>query len=332
MLWPATCLSAAERGEICSNGATARRQVCRRLFCRRNGAHFHKPPPLCMDTFDRALWIALQKSKIPKHTPRYVTDLLRSWCLVLRAGDSRLGSASRLELTSDQIRRLCKPIRIDPPGIPIIDAARRFGVGVNTLKRWAQYDLVRIQHHQREPSVTFTRTDGTSKTLRGADYHWPVPKKFPYLNIALVTTNGCICPGGETFRGPWGELRRMIVEKVPDNVIFMLDRARKPMAAQGTQWQWRCKGCGSFVFKIYWPFAPTPALGSGETMHFPPGWRTGVGGFSCRRCADIAYESAERTSRSSTGRRVDPMDRFCRRLTAGRVAWREVRQLMEQDD
>jgi|GEM_PF-6566488 len=104
------------------------------------------------------------------------------------------------------------------------------------------------------------------------------------------------------------------------------------MAAQSAQWQWRYKGCGSFVFKIYWPFAPTPALGSGEAMHIPSGWRTSVGGFSCRRCADIAYESAERTSRSSTGWRVDPMDRFCRRLTAGRVAWRDVRQLMEQED
>ena len=39
--------------------------------------------------------------------------------------------------------------------------------------------------------------------------------------------------------------------------------------------------------------------------------------FTCRRCANLIYESAEKTSAPSPGRTVDHHDRFIRRLSGG---------------
>src|SRR5439155_24905157 len=65
----------------------------------------------------------------------------RAWCLALRASDRRIPSSlspchlatwspcqhEQISLDSGTLRRLCHPVRLDPPGEPLADAARKLG-------------------------------------------------------------------------------------------------------------------------------------------------------------------------------------------------------------
>src|SRR4051794_17448574 len=63
----------------------------------------------------------------------------RAWCLAIRASDTRLGSLSlssilnppsshRILVASEDLRRLCSPVRLDWPGESLADVARKLGV------------------------------------------------------------------------------------------------------------------------------------------------------------------------------------------------------------
>ncbi len=268
-------------------------------------------------------------------------EALRSWAPAIRAGDRRWipgrpvdsekGARNLfgevIDLDGVEARAMCRPIRIDPPGLSIASAAERFGVGINTIRRWEKRGIVAID---RDPVY---------------------PRRRPRWNVCWVTTRGEVDPGGEVWSMPWGAVRRMLVDAIPEAWSQSLVRVRRAIGAQGGQWQWCCPCCGAMAFKLYWPMPHVTvprwmaqmAGGGHHTVSTKPrNVRTSgqrdrqstlcpagqsvapqISGFSCRRCAGLVYESAERTSHKD-GRAVDVWDRFIGRIGAGRLRGRDV--------
>lgn len=144
-------------------------------------------------------------------------------------------------------------------------------------------------------------------------------------------------PGGEVAQAGWGPACRWLVGRVPGEFEQVLLRRRRRLSARSWVWEWCCSaaggGCGGWVAKLYWPMAVW-TLGArvheGEAARCRGevgGWG---GGFVCRRCAGVVYESAE--GRSSPGvrgdgsrRRVDGWDRYVKRMSGGVLTGRSVR-------
>ena len=320
-----------------------------------------------MDELDAALleaWAEVQgrKSEVPAgKLGAYLSRPLRSWSVVLRANDPRLGGGEHighvrfdadgpwceleeLQLWGCEMKWLCAPIRIGPPGVPLVEAARRLGVGVNTIRRYEQRGLVSVRRfgkrarlkkagggRKNTPTVrgdasiaTHHRASGERRNDRGQieDVRWcPYPRRFPTMNYCLMTTNGWIDPGGEVWAGPWGTLRRMVIEDVADDFEQRLRRAHRPVGRQRGMWQWQCPGCGRWCYKLYWPM-PTVTiqrrLDCGSELR-DEGDAIAERGFSCRRCAKLVYESVERT-----GQAVDVWGRFVQRISEGVLRGRDV--------
>jgi DNA-binding CsgD family transcriptional regulator len=115
----------------------------------------------------------------------------RAWCLAVRASDTRLegkpvtapaatdGGAQRIEsqrvsLDAARVRRLCDPVRIDPPGQTIHEVAAKLGVTVECLLTVRADGVLRSRHVKGLGGV------------RG----WPVP---------LLYTERLLDPGSRGF-------------------------------------------------------------------------------------------------------------------------------------
>jgi len=304
-----------------------------------------------------------RRPRLGKHLSRP----LRSHALVLRAGDSRwwagepvswetlsemrraifgkreskrrdragvpVWDAQAMGVFGYDVRRLCEPIRIERPGVSIRDAAARFGVGVNTIKRWETKGLLVIRRFEGkhacrrifpdsyylppgvEPDDT-GEAEGASAP-RSLSKHedarmCPVVRRFPRMNVALVWTPWALDPGGEVWRMPWGQVRRHVAQLVPHEFSQTLVRVRRGIGAQRGMWQWICPGCGALVFKMYLAIRPWTAM---HHLGADDGADRVARRFVCRSCAKLVYESAECT---------DAWDRFVQRLSGGMVRGSEI--------
>src|SRR5215213_2501750 len=88
----------------------------------------------------------------------------RAWCLALRAGDTRLagwgcrdvcgdsegaGESARQQdvfLDADLLRRLCEPVRLEPPGETMHEVAAKLGVTIGCLNTARRKGILRTHH------------------------------------------------------------------------------------------------------------------------------------------------------------------------------------------
>ncbi|QNN25332.1 MerR family DNA-binding transcriptional regulator [Planctomycetales bacterium ZRK34] len=252
---------------------------------------------------------------------RHLQKPLRTHALVLRAGDRRWipgipvsDDAERIELEGHEVRAMCEPVFVPPPGLTMRQVARKFGVSVNTIRRWEKRGLVVVRRfdgkHQAR-SLTHSR-DLTGRGSSGPEdaRAFPYARRFPKLNMTLVYTPYALDPGGEVWQMPWGFVRRYLYERVDDSFYQELVRVRRRIGAQGGMWQWICPRCGQQVFKVYL------AMGPWTARHYLGNEAVMIGErFACRRCAELVYESAECT---------EAWDRFVQRLSGGLMRGEEV--------
>lgn len=279
-----------------------------------------------MDALDIALLNATPKARSDRPLGDHLSKPLRSWSLCLRAGDRRwlpgvpheemrepppvavpreAQDAEALALTAGEVRGMCAPIDIDRPGVPIAEAAERFGVAPLTIRRWIDRGLF-----VAEPIGVGTPS--------------PYPTRFPTTHYTLVWTPSGLDPAGEVWSPSWGARRRHMIDDLTDDFQQNLWRVRRPIGAQGAQWQWLCPACGAMVFKVYLPMLP---LDVRQHLHVPlkpggppRGYYTltdDAARFVCRKCAGLVYESTELTSKDSAGKPCDWFDRFIQRMTRG---------------
>ena len=367
--------------------------------------------------FDRAGERLLSNDRDPAEVARLrrrvaskvVSGNLRSWAMVLRANDARITQAvggadsedglQSLVVSGWDVRAWCRPMAIDPPGVSLSEAARRFGVNRSTVSRWAdpapeaapeagagvgaglagdaqrpacgvgmQMDAPdaarRALNHGRvgtKRRVTWKQdVDRQIEAAResAAGCRFGTASSYRVIGRRLVldyTVNRAdrkrdvvrvwtplaygVDPGGEVAQADWGSACRSLVDRVPGGFEQGLVRRRRRLSARSVVWEWRCpaevRGCGCWVAKLYWPM-PVWTLGArvseveaarcrGVLEHWRGECDAGefiAGGFRCRRCAGMVYESAERGSSpgrrvDGTPRRVDVWDRYVRRLSGG---------------
>src|SRR6266545_1489989 len=77
------------------------------------------------------------RKRLARRQSRTMRKPPRAWCLAVRATDTRLDKetwkpkpqeTNEVVLDSMMLRRLCAPVRIDPPGELLADVAKRLGV------------------------------------------------------------------------------------------------------------------------------------------------------------------------------------------------------------
>ena len=297
-----------------------------------------------MDDLDLALLDAWNraggKARVERKPTGVITRPLRSWALVLRANDSRLLDHASgfldeedrywVELTGEAVRGLCGWVRISWPGVSPVEAAARFGVNIKTIHAWAKKGLVVVDRYikpwlRAKEGPVELRSDG--QLARGA------------RGEVRVWTRTAVDPNGGVWSPPWGTLREGLAEDVPLDFRQLIRRGtmRLPQGAGLAAWQ--CPKCAEWAAKVYMPMPVwTIARAMGKDRDdTPPEVRLAeAGGFFCRRCVGLIYESAERTSwggktnkrrPSADRRRVAAWDRFVKRISGGVLRGGDVRPL-----
>ncbi len=269
-----------------------------------------------MDEIDRRLLVAWARRRSEGGGAR-VGKLktyergLRSLSLVLRADDKRIDGLGEgvvgfggwmegvegvqqgvWEVRVDRgvVGRLCGPVRIDWPGVGVAEAAGLFGVNATTVRRWAKAGRVVMEREEN-------RADRKRSGWR-------------------VWTRGGVDVGGAVWRGDWwGDAGAGLERLVGEGFEQRLLRTHRCIGSRSVVWRWLCEGCGGWVAKVYRPRRVlTVGAWLGEAA---AGERWTGGGFQCRACAGLVYESSERGSRPGKGRRVDVWDRFVKRVSGG---------------
>jgi hypothetical protein len=315
-----------------------------------------------MDAIDLALLTAWRKrfgeTWAAARQP-YAERPLRSWALVLRAGDKRLipglpithpraeslfgtpedptGELARWKPPAESLRKAMelppKPGRMRNAAelLPLEGAEVRALCGpVNfTPPGMSMTDATKMLGVGANTIKRWAKRGVLKLTPIGKwDTASPLPRKFPRLRYTLVTARGSVDPSGQVWSMPWGDIRRSLHEKVGDDFYQEIVRVRRVIGAQGGMWQWVCPGCGTLAFKLYLPIRVwTMQRWFGSEDHLTMDEREAesnrrLHSFVCRRCAGLVYESAERRRGEGDGRRE--WDLFVKRFSGGALRGREV--------
>lgn len=261
------------------------------------------------------------------------TRPVRSWCLVLRANDSRIDTYCDTEvvgnvdwgpdqalcalkdvvLTAESVRALCAPVHIPWPGVSIDRASRLFGVNRTTVHRWGRGKHVKKRSQAQESpgfreSLGFVRSEGrvVIDSLckgNGRDLHRATKR---------VWTRQPVDPAGEVLSGPWGSAITDLTHRVEEGWMQNVRLTHRPLGRRMVYvGLLQCPQCERWGYKLFWPqriWTVAYAVGAAREQQTQDS-----GGFMCRRCAKVIYESAERGSRPGPGRRVNVDGRFQRR-------------------
>lgn len=174
---------------------------------------------------------------------------VRAWCVALRASDRRIGFGDcvggeggldarcfykgynhKLLLTGGRLRTLCAPVRINWPGVCVVEAARLLGRDERTVWSWVKKGVLRVER-------------GGAVGRRGKAKH-------------LVWSAPALDPQADDGRGPWeawGTLWQGLAERVPTGFEQRVERVTRLRAKRGgvvgeprlghfCGWDWVCPG------------------------------------------------------------------------------------------
>ena len=280
-----------------------------------------------MDELDRRLLAAWgevsaalkqQPWKLARRMERVGRKELRrpvgAWCLKLRASDTRLderdcadgfearccykGYTHTLALRGERLRSLCGAVRIDWPGVPVVEAARLLGRDERTLWLWARKGLLEVERQ--------------AEVGRGG-----VPRH-------LVWTGRAMDPQADDGRRPWevwGTLWQGLSEKLSGEFVQRVQRCPRVRAwAKGGQgerdagvkkfcgWDWVCPGrvlasgrfvsCGRVCKKLWLPLGAWTigdALGesAGEVWRSLPRYEMAGRSFACAKCWGVRFDPVD---------------------------------------
>ncbi len=222
---------------------------------------------------------------------------LRAWCVALRAADTRIhpGTACcvpedfaypkraahdyqeyfdhEVVVTAALMRRLCRPVQLDPYGHTARQVGEMLGVDQSSLQYAIKGGVFRVEMLPRG--------------LYG--------KRIKVLRSELTfDPSSCSLKSrpDQVWGANWGHLADMVpddfeqaVERVPH---FRPDRHSRCFNG----WRWVCPGCAKWVRTVYYPIAPInlpeyfaidPAKLDCDKIQHPPGT------LACCRCHDVRY-------------------------------------------
>lgn len=142
---------------------------------------------------------------------------VRAWCVALRASDTRFGAHEWrtdlqeqlaeegqrhfLTLTGPRLRELCRPVRIDWPGVPVPEAAKLLGRDERTVWSWVKKGRLERANPERAT-----------------------------IGSKLRMWSGPIDPQADDGRGPWevwGTLWQHLWEKIPEDYTQRVQRTAR---------------------------------------------------------------------------------------------------------
>lgn len=201
---------------------------------------------------------------------------LRAWCLAVRASDTRIreyagelyvdeGLEERayrhpVLLTPEGLRRLCGPVRIDPPGVPLVEAGRLLGRSPEAMRTWLPVRPGRRTMDRRRRGVRaeahFSAREAVfDVTYRRADAFGHTGVEVP---VVWVRHGGALDPAagkGERPQALWGDLWERGLERLDADWVQEVDRVARwrryaascwrsadPAARRFSGWEWVCPG------------------------------------------------------------------------------------------
>jgi len=229
---------------------------------------------------------------------------VRAWCVGLRASDSRIGAhewrtelqghfAAKgknhfLTLTGDRLRELCRPVRIDWPGVPVPEVAKLLGRDERTVWSWAKKGRLK-------------RANSNKRKIGRKQLFW----------------SGPLDPQADDGRGPWevwGTLWQRLWERIPADYFQRVQRTvrvrKKKRDWDGHPghfrgWDWRCPGrllatgqylkCGRVCKKLWMPL-PAWTMGdylagrTGGAFDVLPRYELGRSRFACAKCWGMRFD------------------------------------------
>lgn len=222
----------------------------------------------------------------------------RAWCVALRASDTRIESSAfiephlveerrehRLLMFGDLVRHLCRPVRIDWPGVTYDEAAVRLGIDPKTMYDWMRKGWVESRR-ERVPG------------RRGMPTRYVWTPGGGGLDVCVPQGRGAA----------WGTLWQSLWEKVPSDFEQVLRRVprlranRRHTFGQFVGWDWECPGriaadgaelgCGRACKKL---IAPLPVWTIDRALGTPAAARLVAESspvrsrFACARCWNVQH-------------------------------------------
>lgn len=268
---------------------------------------------------------------------------VRAWCVALRASDSRIGAHEWrtelqehlaykgknhfLTLTGDRLRELCRPVRIDAPGVPVVEAAKLLGRDERTVWSWMQKGRLHVERKSM-PSKT---------TMKHRVWSGPID------------------PQADDGRGPWevwGTLWQSLWERIPADYTQRVQRTvrlrtkrndskeyednfRGQFRGHYRGWDWKCPGrllatgqhlkCGRVCKKLWMPL-PAWTIGdylgerSGEAWQQIPKFEMGRSRFACAKCWGMRFDPVKSSP-------DEAWNQFVSTVSGGLLYGREVARL-----
>lgn len=195
---------------------------------------------------------------------RTLTRPPRAWCLAIRAGDRRLteqfgvvareddvemGLAHEVLIDGAAIRRLCSPVSIKWPGVPLTEAAAMLGRHRESLRHWLPVRPGRSRTARSDQSPDRYREIRDRRFPLNVRYECAASHGHFGVDVPIVWTDGEVDPGfvrGGTPHPVWGSLWRSLAKRIPDD--YMIEAKRLPRwRPYGNEqrfrgWTWQCPG------------------------------------------------------------------------------------------
>jgi len=216
---------------------------------------------------------------------------LRTWCLAVRANDTRITPMTEIltpyhaadprfprnyashdvTIIAKTLRRLCRPVHIEPCGRPISEVAKMLGVAP-----WG------LEYAVRTGALRAGFNDWGKRNTRVRVIKCDRPLDPSASNLKAGTD--------PLLMGAWPTL----ADAVPDDLEQDIERVPWIHPVHGTfyGWRWVCPGCKRQVKTIFYPLPPVnlpeffgfdPAKHEFDRIQAPPPT------FACVRCHGVRY-------------------------------------------
>jgi hypothetical protein len=220
------------------------------------------------------------------------TKVPRVWCVALRAGDSRIGedfgaffgveaAAEQREhevvVTGAGLRRLCAPVRIDWPGVTLVQAGRLLGHHANALRRWLPIQPGRSRAQRAVAAPQTWREIVSPRAPLCVRYEKAQSHGHNGYDVPVVWAERPLDPGRRRSDPPhplWGTLWQHLSAQLADQREQRLTRVPRRRLRYGNDefkgWEWLCPGrvervgkrriarpCGKRCLVVY---APLPVM------------------------------------------------------------------------